>query len=244
MTIVTKYAMLVLLTTSFIALNNCGSGTGSFDEQALEQGKTDSASDSLLYPGLGVPVGGIYPGLDIPLAAAYTEKNCNDGVDNDGDGLADCADNDCHVHPQCSEFGPPLEELENEASLTVYPNGIVVPEKVVFWKERGSDDDDAHRYNRNNFFASHQKDCWIDPKYMDPYYNIPLSEALVAGPEGPIGPQMIPSKAIAFFGPRAGLINECEWGTDLMSHHHDDDNGPGPGAGGDWDDDEGGTPGD
>lgn len=31
------------------------------------------------------------------------EANCHDGVDNDGDGLIDCADDDCATHSVCPE---------------------------------------------------------------------------------------------------------------------------------------------
>jgi hypothetical protein len=44
---------------------------------------------------------------------------------------------------------------------------------------------------------------------------------------------LFPDQAVAFIGPRAGLINECEFGTDLLFHHMDDDNNAGAGAGGD-----------
>jgi hypothetical protein len=268
MKIVTKYAMLALITTSFVALNNCGNQSNGQDELSVNQEENGPASDFAILG--GPPIG--YPPPIVGVPPFPVEINCNDGADNNGNGLVDCMDPDCHVHPECAEWGPPLEELINERSLTVYPNGIIVPEDVVFLKARGADDDDAHGWRRNQFFASHQKDCWIDPKYMDPYYHIPLGEPLVTGPDGPIGPQLFPSPAypyygplaplapplaagpgtppiapppffpapFAFFGPKAGLINECERGTGLMDHHMDDDNNAGAGAAGDRDDDDGG----
>jgi hypothetical protein len=242
---VTKYAMLVSFMTSFIALNNCGNQSSSSNQEKVSEEQNGPAADFAIiggppigYPGFYGPFG--YPGLPLALPFFPIEVNCDDGTDDDGDGLTDCQDNDCHVHPECSEWGPPLEELINERSLTVYPNGIIIPEDIALLKARGADDDDAHGWQRDNFFAAHQKDCWIDPRYQDPYFFIPLGEALVAGPDGPIGPSLYPPEAVVYFGPRAGLINECEFGTDLMFHHMDDDNGAGAGAAGDTEDDEGG----
>lgn len=237
MKIVTKYAMLALLTTSFIALNNCGNSSSSASEADYSVKENGSAADYSAI--LGGPWAG-YPGLVLDGPLFTVEVDCNDGVDNDGNGFTDCADANCHVHPECSQFGPPLEEITNERSLTVYPNGLIVPEDIALLKARGADDDDAHGWLRTQFFATKQKDCWISPREMDPYWNVPLGEALVAGPYGPIGPQLFPDTAVAFYGPRSGLINECEDGADLMFHHVDDDNGAGAGAGGDSDDDEGG----
>lgn len=221
MRIVTKYAMLALFSASFIALNNCGNQSGSTSDVAGSQEVNGQASDYAILG--GGPIG--YPTLAGVGPLVPVEINCNDGVDDDGDGYTDCWDTDCHVHPECSEFGPPLEEIINERTLTVYPNGLIVPEDIALLKARGYDDDDAHGWLNNQFFAGRRlKDCWIDPRQQDPYFNIPLGEALVAGPEGPIGPQLFPNNAVAFYGPRAGLIEECEFGTDLMFWHIDDDN--------------------
>lgn len=233
---VTKYAMLALFSASFIALNNCGNQTASTDKTSNHD--NGQASDFAL---VGTPPIAIVPGpLDVPIPIFGVEIDCNNGMDDDGDGAPDCMDvHDCGIHPECSEWGPPLEELINSRATTVWPNGIIVPEDVVFLKARGADDDDAHGWQRDNFFAHHQKDCWIDPRYQDPYFFIGLGEPLIADPLGPTGP--LTSAPFPYFGPRAGLINECEFGTDLMFHHMDDDNGAGAGAAGDTDDDEGGA---
>lgn len=236
MRIVTRYAMLALFLASFVALNNCGNRSGTTSDTVINHDQNGPASDFIFLP--GPPAG--YPDIYGFGPFDTVEIQCENGVDDDGNGLTDCEDDACHVHPECSEWGPPLEELINGRGLTVYPNGLIIPEDYVVLKGRGADDDDAHGWQRDNFFPSHQGDCWIDPKYDDPYYNIPLGEALVAGPDGPIGPQLFPPFAVAHFGPRAGLINECEFGTDIMFHHMDDDNGAGAGAAGDTDDDDGG----
>ena len=232
----TKYAMLALFSTSFIALNNCGNQSNSSEDQAYNTEQNGSASDLVILPS---PPAGYPVYKDTVLPTEAVETTCVDGVDNDGDGLADCADSDCAIHPECAEFGPPLEELDNSRSLTIYPNGILVPEDVVFLKERGADDDDQHRSRRTNFFSASITDCWIRPLEQDPYEFIALGDPLVAGPAGPIGPQY--GKVPHVVGPRRGLIDECEEGTDIFEFHMDDDNGDGAGAGGDYSDDEGGT---
>jgi hypothetical protein len=233
--IMSKYAMLALFSASFIALNNCGNQSNSTEDASYKPVENGSASDLAILGAPGYPVftGGYLPILSVETA-------CGNGVDDDGDGLTDCGDNDCHIHPECSEFGPPLEEIDNSRALTIYPNGILVPEDVAFLKTRAYDQDDQHGWNRTAFFATSIKDCWIDPLMQDPYNFVALGEPLVAGPQGPIGPQLLPPVA-PVIGPRRGLINECEEGTDLFEFHFDDDNGDGAGAGGDFSDDEGGT---
>jgi hypothetical protein len=224
MKLVTKYAMFALLTTSFIALNNCGNHTGSTEEySAKDNGPAADYAAILGAPLVGYPIGALPLVEELPLVPVETA--CFDGVDNDGDGLEDCYDNDCHVHPECSEWGPPLEELENSRAVTVYPNGFIVPEDVVFQKARRTDDDDGPGGPRTRFFSHGQlTDCWIYPREQDPYWYSPMGEALVAGPYGPIGPQLFPQSTIAYFGPRSGLINECEDWADVVFNHWDDDN--------------------
>jgi hypothetical protein len=215
--------MLVLFMTSFIALNNCGHQPGSMSEQAISPEQNGPASDFIVLPG---PPGG-YPGFFDIGPVIPIETDCDNGVDDDGDGHPDCSDTDCQVHPQCSEFGPPLEGLINDRTLTVYPNGIIVPEDIVLLKARGADDDDPNGWWRDRFFEGHEtRDCFVDPREVDPYFFIPLGEALVAGPYGPIGPQLTPG-AVAYYGPRAGLIDICGYGSDIFELGWDDDNGDG-----------------
>ena len=52
------------------------------------------------------------PPPPVPPAAAATETVCNDGRDEDGDGLADCADADCYEDPHCQAGG---SEERNDA---------------------------------------------------------------------------------------------------------------------------------
>ncbi|HXW53700.1 MAG TPA: hypothetical protein VEL47_06315 [Myxococcota bacterium] len=238
MRIVTKYAMLAFLAASFIALNNCGNQSGTTSEPGNGTEQNGPASDLAIY-GASAPLGyqGVvaYPGIPEPLPVFPVETNCSNGVDDDGDGLKDCMDDDCQVWPRCSQFGPPLEELYDSRALTVYPNGIIVPEDVVFLKARGVDDDDGFGWLRTNFFPTTTTDCWVDPRRSNPYFNIPLGEALINGPDGAIGPQLFPDQAVAFWGPRAGLIDLCGFSTELLFHPMDDDNGGGGGRGNDHD---------
>ncbi|GEM_PF-2404388 len=237
--LINKYAMLALLSTSFIALNNCGNQSDSTKDQAYSAEQNGPASDFALlgHPPAGYPV---VAGTVLPINGV--ETNCNDGVDNEGDGLTDCMDSDCAIHPECSEFGPPLEEVVNSRALTIYPNGVLVPEDLAILNARAADADDPHGWQRDGFFATSIKDCWVAPIYQDPYYNVQLGAPLVAGPYGAIGPQLPGFPADPrVVGPRAGLIDECEAGTDIFTYHMDDDNGFGAGASGDYGDEEGGN---
>jgi hypothetical protein len=40
------------------------------------------------------------------LAPSSASENCTDGIDNDGDGAADCADPDCAANPACATCSP------------------------------------------------------------------------------------------------------------------------------------------
>jgi hypothetical protein len=225
MKIVTKSAMLVLFFASLIALNNCGKQSETItSEEIVSQPASETASETAADYAIlgGVPL--IYPNIVAAVPFITIETQCFNGVDDDGNGFTDCEDPNCHVHPECAEFGPPLEEIYASRGVTVYPNGLVVPEEIAILKQRAVDDDDTYGYIRTKFFNNKPYDCWIDPLLQDPYYFVPLGEALIAGYEGPVGPQLFPNQAIAYWGPRAGLINECEWGTELWEWRHDDDN--------------------
>jgi hypothetical protein len=45
--------------------------------------------------------------VDAPQAAPPGVEICDDGVDNDGDTVFDCGDNDCKAHPACKPDGGP-----------------------------------------------------------------------------------------------------------------------------------------
>ncbi|HXW60008.1 MAG TPA: hypothetical protein VEK06_00570, partial [Myxococcota bacterium] len=108
--------------------------------------------------------------------------------------------------------------------LTVYPNGLLVPEDIVILKAKGRFAHEDPSMLTDIFFPGRTTDCWVLPQVQDPYYNIPLGEPLVTGFNGPIGPQILPAAgAAAVFGPRAGLINECRFGDDFLFWHAQDD---------------------
>lgn len=44
---------------------------------------------------------------------------CDNGMDDDGDFLADCLDEDCGVHPECNETGSCNDGLDNDGDLRV-----------------------------------------------------------------------------------------------------------------------------
>lgn len=223
-----KYIKLLLFGGSLLMVSNCSKDSASDTFNVQEDQAADYYAKEPV-PIFRTPV--VNPAL---VAEQFTEYNCNDGYDNNGNGLVDCMDPACSIHPECSEWGAPLEEVINSRGTTVYPNGLLTVEDIAIRNARPFDDDDNHDWLANGFFALRQKDCWVAPVYQDPYYNIPLGEPLVVGPFGPIGPQLDPAAAaFRVFGPRAGLINECEDAADIMWHHVDDDNGPGAGAGGD-----------
>jgi hypothetical protein len=48
-------------------------------------------------------------GDDKSPSAQPTESNCGDGLDNDGDGLVDCADPDCRQSSETCSMAPPLD---------------------------------------------------------------------------------------------------------------------------------------
>ncbi|MDH3623480.1 MAG: hypothetical protein OES69_12530 [Myxococcales bacterium] len=50
-------------------------------------------------------------------------ENCSDGVDNDGDGPIDCADEDCATDPACSEGLGPMAGSVTSHGLLIRPKG-------------------------------------------------------------------------------------------------------------------------
>jgi hypothetical protein len=75
-----------------------GTDAGAPDAGAADggggDGGTDAGVDAGFCPG-GLADAGVCPGFISSLACVPRETICNDGIDNDGDGLTDCADSDC-----------------------------------------------------------------------------------------------------------------------------------------------------
>jgi hypothetical protein len=74
-------------------INDGGLGDGGIGDGGLADG-VDAGS----CPG-GSADAGLCPGFIPSLACVPRETICNDGIDNDGDGLTDCADGDCDGLP-------------------------------------------------------------------------------------------------------------------------------------------------
>ncbi len=41
-------------------------------------------------------------------------ERCDDGVDNDGDALVDCDDEDCSSDPACADTGEPVTDADGD----------------------------------------------------------------------------------------------------------------------------------
>lgn len=212
--------MLALFSASFIALNNCGNQSASTNEPEVvsEEQNTPAADYAAL---IGPPI--TYPVPLGPIPYDTVEINCNNGIDDDGNGWTDCMDINCQVHPECSEWGPPLEEMKNGRSLVLYPNGLLTAEDYLILNTRGVDDDDGIMEPVTTLFPRRLHDCWINPREQDPYSFVALGEPLITSPLGPVGPQLFPDQTMPIFGPRRGLIEECNFPANIMFHNLDDD---------------------
>jgi cysteine-rich repeat protein len=69
--------------------------TGGTTSTARTGGTTSTGGVS----GVGGADGG---GMPVPYGVPFPPENCDDGVDDDGDGLVDCADGDCATAAQCA----------------------------------------------------------------------------------------------------------------------------------------------
>lgn len=58
-----------------------------------------------------------------------TKALCTDRDDNDGDGLVDCADPDCHVFRICQDYAPPPPAAVGGVALD--PNGCPEPRREI-----------------------------------------------------------------------------------------------------------------
>lgn len=219
----TNLAMLVLSTASFIGINNCSNRTASNESFELLQ---EGSSDLAIAPGpINYPVGSIATGTyagGVPFL--YMETACQDGHDEDGDGLVDCQDTDCHIHPECSLYGPPWT-MEYSSGFVSYPSGALALEEIFISPKRGYRYDDyTDGWMENEFFPNARlRDCWIDIYQQDVDAYTALGDPLVNGRYGAVDPA---TGFVIYNGgePRRGLINECAFGYDLMFYHSDDDN--------------------
>lgn len=64
-------------------------------------------SFALAIPGLAALIAGPALAQIQVVTPENTPELCTDGVDNDGDGYTDCADQDCQRFPQCAPQAPP-----------------------------------------------------------------------------------------------------------------------------------------
>ncbi len=77
-------------------------------------------------------------GLQVQCATGGTEDLCDDGLDNDADGLVDCADPDCAGDPACGESCVPSQTLQCPATiLTGDTSGPDATNVVDDWCEEG-----------------------------------------------------------------------------------------------------------
>lgn len=222
---------------SFIAINNCGNRTASNESfELLQEGNSDSAISGIAFNnplgfGIGNPLagigayGGVYSGTyagGVPFL--YMETACQDGSDEDGDGLIDCQDPDCNIHPECSLYGPAWP-MEYSSGIVSYPSGALALEELFISPERGSRYDDyVNGWMENEFFPNTRlRDCWIDIYSQDIDAYTALGEPLVNGRFGAVDPA---SSFVMYNAgePRRGFLNECGFGYDLMFYHSDDDN--------------------
>lgn len=72
--------------------------------------ETDSLEDYVVSSGMGYFINGDLAGLAVPIYVApeyeepiEEEEICDDDLDNDGDGLVDCEDDDCNDADNCKE---------------------------------------------------------------------------------------------------------------------------------------------
>ena len=78
--------------------------------------------------------------LQVQCAVGGTEDICDDGLDNDGDGLVDCADPDCAGDPSCGEDCEPSQTLQCPATIvTGNTGGGDATNAVLDWCDEGFD---------------------------------------------------------------------------------------------------------
>jgi|GEM_PF-1972505 len=78
--------------------------------------------------------------LQVQCATGSTEDICDDGLDNDADGLVDCSDPDCAGDPACGEGCVPSQTLQCPATvLTGDTGGPDATNSVLDWCGEGFD---------------------------------------------------------------------------------------------------------
>ena len=81
--------------------------------------------------GMGMDGGGGLP--DVMAGPENTIAVCRDGADNDGDGLADCADPDCQVFVVCTEVdsGPRMDGFMECAGEETTADNVDAPVDII-----------------------------------------------------------------------------------------------------------------
>lgn len=79
---------------------------------------------------------GLHTGLAYAEDAEHenTKYMCTDREDNDGDGLVDCADPDCHVFRVCQDYAPPPRRgapVDSGPAMTIDANGCPEPKREI-----------------------------------------------------------------------------------------------------------------
>ncbi len=108
-------------------------GTGEFlDIEAEEEGLY-----FIVIDGRGPNPVGEYV-LQVQCAVGGTEDVCDDGLDNDGDGLVDCADPDCAGDPACGDSCVPSQNLQCPTAVVLGDLGGADATNVVNdWCDEG-----------------------------------------------------------------------------------------------------------
>jgi predicted lipoprotein with Yx(FWY)xxD motif len=141
----------------------------------------------------------------VPLMCSSTETSCTDGADNDGDGLTDCADGDCHVDADGDGFwAPPCGSDCNDRNEAVHPgateicgNGIDddcnwktdCADNACIWPARAQPLDCSNPCNAGSDFCKTFE--WIGGAAPDPSTNFDV----VLG--GDIGPGRLPESYVS-----------------------------------------------
>jgi hypothetical protein len=115
-----------------------GGGSGGRDTGTTEAGEgTDAATDGAREAGddadAGAPDGSADARADGLACVPTGAENCTDGIDNDCNGVADCADPACQPQFQCVPGVPPTwtRAVLNESGRTACPTGYTGARDVI-----------------------------------------------------------------------------------------------------------------